>query len=96
MIHEDDRRILEDWPEAKIITAKTDCILGNHYHMKKTEIFILTIGEAILSMNGTSEFMKLGFEYKILPGQKHTFQMKAGSRMIGICSQAFDPTDDYR
>ena len=100
MIHEDDRRILEDWPEAKIITAKKDCILGNHYHKIKTEMFILTEGSARLIINTlvgpVGKQMKVGHTYIIHPGTRHTFHMANGSVLIGLCSHAFDPTDDYK
>lgn len=97
MIHQDERRILEDWPEAKIITAKQDCILGNHYHKIKTEKFILVDGEASVSIN-SHVFIPLykGEMITILPNEIHAFQMKQGARLIGLCSHPFDPTDDYR
>jgi hypothetical protein len=50
--HEDDRRILTSIPykegEIKIIVAKKDCVLGNHYHKIKTEEFRLVDGVAEL------------------------------------------------
>jgi D-lyxose ketol-isomerase len=100
MIHEDNRRILEDWPEAKIITAKEDCTLGNHYHKIKTEKFILISGESLMIIHtlygNVKHKMKRGELYDMPPNTKHSFELKAGSVMIGLCSHAFDPTDDYR
>ena len=96
MIHEDKRRILEDWPEAKIITAKTDCELGHHYHKIKTEKFILTYGQAILNLAGQWFEMEIGEIYTVKPNQMHSFELAEGSILVGLCSHTYDPTDDYR
>jgi len=96
MIHEDERRILEDWPEVKTITAKQTCILGNHYHKIKTEKFILISGSASLMVNTKIYSMEKGKLYIIEPNQKHKFILTIGSVLIGLCSHAYDPTDDYR
>lgn len=96
MIHEDDRRVLEDWPEAKIITAKKDCVLGNHYHKIKTERFVLTSGWAIISRGDQVEEMKIGKLYEVTPGVMHSFHLSKDSVMIGLCSHVFDPNDDYK
>lgn len=100
MIHEDERRILEDWPEAKVITAKQDCILGDHYHKIKTEKFILVHGNATLiysydSGNGQKPMQK-GVIYTVEPNVRHTFLLTAESVLVGLCSHPYDPTDDYR
>ena len=51
MIHEDGRRTLTSIPyldgEIKIIVAKKDCELGNHYHKIKTEVFTLINGDGL-------------------------------------------------
>lgn len=100
MIHEDERRTLEDWPEAKTITAKQDCILGGHYHKIKTEKFILISGKATLIINtivgDVSKKMKKSEVYTIDPNVKHSFMLTKGSVLIGLCSHPYDPTDDYR
>lgn len=100
MIHEDERRTLEDWPEAKIITAKTDCILGGHYHKIKTEKFILISGKAKMVINtligDVSKAMKVGKVYTIDPNIKHSFILTKDTVLIGLCSHPFDITDDYK
>lgn len=96
MIHEDERRTLEDWPEAKIITAKQDCVLGNHYHKIKTEKFILVKGSGRIRIHAHSEEMKIGKLYTIAPTKIHSFKLKAGSTLIGLCSHPYDKTDDYK
>lgn len=97
MIHEDERRILEDWPEAKTITVKENCTLGQHYHKIKTERFVLVGGEAVIYIGREEpEDMIIGKLYTVFPGQAHTFHLQKGSVLIGLCSHIFDPTDDYR
>jgi quercetin dioxygenase-like cupin family protein len=97
MIHEDERRILESWAEAKIITAKQDCILGNHYHKIKTEKFIVSDGYVVLHIEGkVPEIMEVGKIYTVNPNENHSFNMEQGSVMIGLCSHPFDHTDDFR
>lgn len=92
MIHEDDRRILESYPEAKIITAKKTCIIGQHYHKIKTEKFILNYGNC--KLNGNE--MQKGLIYTIEPGTHHSFEITEGSILLGFNSHPYDPTDDYR
>jgi quercetin dioxygenase-like cupin family protein len=96
MTHEDDRRILEDWPEAKIITAKKECVLGNHYHKIKTERFVLVKGGAKMIINGIPERMERGILYTILPNQRHTFELTQDSILIGLCSLPHDESDVYK
>lgn len=103
MIHEDERRILESFPEAKIIKVKQDTIIGQHYHKIKTERFILVEGEcefAIQTVNGVMRHGKLsmviGKLYIIHPNTYHEFHIKKDSVLIGINSHPYDPTDDYK
>lgn len=97
MIHEDDRRTLEDWPEAKIITAKMDdCILGDHYHKVKTEKFILVSGLGMIKLDGVKDDLVQGQMITIEPGVRHSFCLHKGSVLIGLCSHVYDPTDDYK
>jgi mannose-6-phosphate isomerase-like protein (cupin superfamily) len=95
MIHEDERRILEDWPEAKVITAKKDCVLGEHYHKIKTEKFILTLGTARIVIDGETIDMKVGEMYIVNPFEVHTFLLRKGSVLVGLCSHKYTPSDDY-
>ena len=49
--HEDTRRTLIEWASgdfkiAKAVTAKTDCVVGDHYHRNKDEHFLLLSGVA--------------------------------------------------
>lgn len=90
--HEDDRRILESFPEAKVITAKVDCEIGNHFHKIKTEMFILSSGECLL--NG--DVMEIGKIYVVPPGVNHSFKIAKDSVLVGINSHPYDGSDDYK
>jgi GDPmannose 4,6-dehydratase len=94
-IHDDDRRTLEAYPEAKIITAKKDTTIGGHFHKRKTELFILSQGDAMLIREGHMEQMKIGQIYTVVPGVFHEFQIREGSVLVGINSQEYDPADDH-
>lgn len=103
MIHEDERRILESFPEAKIIKVKQDCVIGEHYHKIKTEQFILCEGKCKLIMLttdlvgfGRSVKMKIGELFVIPPGIYHEFHISAESVLIGINSHPYDKSDDYK
>ena len=100
MIHEDQRRILEDWPEAKIITAKQDCILGGHYHKEKHERFILITGNAVLiihtQLGDIKKKMRRGILYAIDPFTAHSLKLTQATVILGVCSHPYDPTDDYK
>ena len=95
--HEDHRRRLHSFPEAKLLEIKEDCTIGNHYHKIKTEKFILCEGEAALIIkDGETTPMQIGKIYTVLPEQHHTFNIKAGSVLVGLNSMPFDPKDDYK
>jgi hypothetical protein len=95
--HEDDRRRLHSFPEAKLLEIKQDCIIGEHYHKIKTEKFILCEGQADLIIKGmATQSMEIGKIYTVLPEQHHTFEVKAGSVLVGLNSTTYDPKDDYK
>lgn len=102
-IHEDERRILESFPEAKIIKVKQDCVIGEHYHKIKTEQFILCEGKCKLVVQNVgdikmkgSQSMRKGQLYIIQPNTYHEFHIEKDSVLIGINSHPYDPTDDYK
>jgi len=95
--HEDHRRRLHSFPEAKLLEIKEDCVIGDHHHKIKTEKFILCEGEAeLIIRDGQTSDMKIGKIYTVLPNQHHTFKVKAGSVLVGLNSMPYDPKDDYR
>lgn len=95
MIHEDERRILESFPEGKVITVKKDCTIGKHYHKIKTERFLLASGSCEMTRNGITEPMLKGVIYVVHPFVYHEFNIKENSVLIGFNSHPYDPSDDY-
>lgn len=100
--HEDQRRTLYSFAEAKVLEVKEDCVLGKHYHKLKTEIFILSKGEctvdycSIENRGLESRKMLIGELHIIEPNTYHEFHIKAGSILIGLNSKPFDAADDYK
>lgn len=100
-VHSDDRRDLQTFPEAKLITAKKDTVLGGHLHKRKTERFILSSGSAMLVTKDEADAtlmqtMAVGAIYTIEPGTWHEFRISAGSVLVGLNSAPYDPADDYK
>lgn len=95
-IHSDERRELQSYPEAKVITAKKDTVLGRHYHKRKEEKFILSEGKGVLRCNDAVVPMEIGRIYTVKPGQYHEFDLESGSVLVGLNSHPYDPNDDYR
>lgn len=94
--HSDDRRELQIFPEAKMITAKRDTVIGGHYHLKKSERFVLSQGRGMLIISKDVVIqMKIGRVYIIEPGKYHEFHLDAGSVLIGLNSHPYDAMDDY-
>jgi len=96
--HSDARRDLVGFPEAKVLEAKMDAVIGQHYHLRKEEKFILSSGECTLHLGVPPEpiQMAIGRIYSIRPGEYHEFHIKRGSVLVGLNSHAYDPSDDYR
>ncbi len=94
--HSDERRDLVTFPEGKLITVKTDTVIGGHYHMRKVERFILSAGEAVMVLGAERVPMAIGTLYTVERGQYHAFEIKAGSILVGLNSEPYDASDDYR
>jgi len=106
MRHEDDRRLLIDFERksetTKVLFVKMDSTVGQHYHKVKTEMFFLTAGEAVLTLEDSrdgrreySEPMTLGDMFTVLPFHAHRFDLKEGSVLVCMVSHPYDSTDDY-
>jgi mannose-6-phosphate isomerase-like protein (cupin superfamily) len=98
--HSDDRRDLETFPEAKVLTFKQDAVVGGHWHERKDELFILSEGEGRMVLDradgvSSSTWMEVGKIYTVPAGTPHWFHMKAGSKLVGLNTRAYDPADDH-
>lgn len=94
--HSDDRRDLTTFPEAKLIEAKRDTIIGQHFHVKKEERFLLSKGQCDIVIDGARSPMLIGEIYTVSPGEYHEFHIKRGAVLVGLNSQPYDPADDHR
>lgn len=105
-VHEDDRRklveVIENEPmkTLKILYAKENCVVGDHYHQFKTENFYLLSGSGMLEFEildtGLSglNVLEVGKLYKIEPRVYHKFSLTPGSILIGTASAKYDPDDE--
>jgi quercetin dioxygenase-like cupin family protein len=98
--HSDERRDLQSFPEAKVITLKKDATIGGHYHKLKDEHFILSEGAGYLrtgaGLEQWQERMQIGRIYTVKAGTPHWFELSAGSVLVGLNSRLFDKSDDYQ
>ena len=103
--HEDERRKLIDWSDdldiatCKLIIAKEDCTLGNHYHKLKTERFMLLSGRArgtasrerIVHTWDLEEFKP----YTVSPYLRHSFELKKGAILACLVDKPYSSDDDF-
>lgn len=94
--HEDDRRTLQSYPEAKVLRLKKDTQIGGHYHKHKDELFILSKGSGTIWLGDEPPVeMEIGPIYEVKAGTPHWFQLTAGSVLVGLNSRPWDPADDH-
>ena len=100
-INEDNRRKLIDWSDdfdiatCKIIEAKEDCVLGEHYHKVKTERFMLVSGRGKIERGTEGQQMERHHPYLVLPGIRHRFVLRKGAILICLVDRKYDPNDDF-
>ena len=108
--HEDDRRLLieyavGDFKTAKALIAKKNCVVGNHYHLKKDEHFLLISGVVTLfikyppNCEEPTDFIivrdiEAPAEFSVPRGWYHRFELEKGSILIGVATEEFDPDDE--
>lgn len=102
MIHEDNRRKLievisdEAIRSVKIIEAKYDCIVGDHYHKNKDENFYLISGGGTVTIGDFMSPMTVGRLYAVPRGTYHKFELRENSMMLGTASEPFDENDEIK
>ncbi len=100
--HEDERRTLIEWVKdtpfksAKIVIAKDELPLGEHYHTKKDEMFYLLTGKGTMALDGVKSEFNEGDCIFIKRGTVHTFILSAGSILLGVGTEPFDPHDEIQ
>lgn len=101
-IHEDNRRILIEWIadqkfcSAKVVVGKAGGVVGDHYHNKKDETFLLLIGHAKRVVIGDKEELNVPALKKwfVPKGTYHLFELDAGAILLGACTKPFDQKDE--
>jgi mannose-6-phosphate isomerase-like protein (cupin superfamily) len=101
VIHEDNRRCLIEWAtgefrECKAATMKQDGVLGNHWHARKDEVFLLLQGHASYVKIGDDEWNDIAapFTWEVPCGTYHAFHLKAGSVLLGAATELYDKSDE--
>lgn len=102
-VHEDSRRKLIEFGKGpfsivKALTAKEDCVVGDHYHRNKDEEFLLLIGTADRVVIGPDEWSEVAapFVWEVPRGRYHAFYLKAGAVLIGTATEEFDESDEIK
>lgn len=102
-VHEDERRKLIEWAEgdfkvAKALIAKPGCIVGDHYHRSKDEIFFLLIGNASYVIIGNREWHNAiaPSRWEVPRGSYHRFELDEGSILLGVGTELFDAADEIK
>lgn len=100
--HEDDRRILIEWlsdyhiRNCKAIIIKKDCELGNHYHNKKIDNFLLLKGSGTYKIGNKSGKIKAGDCMRAMPKDVHIFKLKKGSILLEASTTPFNKKDEIQ
>ncbi len=111
--HEDDRRTITEWVNGKeefrnAVVIETNpygkkaLVLGNHYHAKKTETFLLLSGKitrlllADTESDEKEDIMIIDPLARIFmpPGIAHQFTIIPGSVLLCVSSHPYDRSDD--
>jgi mannose-6-phosphate isomerase-like protein (cupin superfamily) len=99
--HEDDRRLLVEmqageFKACKVVVAKRDCVLGNHYHAHKDERFLLVKGGATRVVIGDNQWLciEAPYEWDVPRGVPHSFELIAGSVMVGTATKEYEAGDE--
>lgn len=100
-VHEDNRRKLIDWAAGtfkacKVLVAKENCVVGEHYHRNKDERFLLLSGRAPYVIIGDQTWgnIEAPFVWDVPRGTYHRFEFTPGSVLVGVGTEEFDPEDE--
>lgn len=102
-VHEDNRRTIIEWAVGswrvcKALVAKAGCVVGDHYHRNKDEVFLLLSGHARRVVVGEQEWADVAapFVWQVPRGAYHRFELTEGSVLIGVGTEEFDEADEIR
>lgn len=100
--HDDERRTLIEWIQdfpvrsCKVVVAKGECLVGNHYHKNKDEIFYLLKGSGEVELDGLWETLNIGDVIYIPAGMRHSFELTDGSILLGASTKPYDKDDEHK
>lgn len=104
--HEDKRRLLIEYVKdipvknLKVLYVKEKLPLGNHYHLKKDEIFYLLKGKGTVVLTTDKTYSRQWMfegECILVPrGTIHTFTLYPGSILLEAATEPYDPVDEIR
>jgi mannose-6-phosphate isomerase-like protein (cupin superfamily) len=101
--HEDARRLLIDYATgdfkaAKVVEMKVCGTVGDHYHRRKDESFLLFKGRASRVLIGDSLQFNVNApaEFYVPRGTYHAFDLDAGAVLLGTATAEFDPQDEVK
>ena len=101
LVSEDHRRKLSEfgnggnWKVCKIVEMKEDSWVGNHFHKKKDEIFVLLDGGGTFVVEQKTTHEWAPYSVFIPRDTYHAFKLQKGSVLICLASELHDPKDDY-
>lgn len=100
--HEDKRRTLIEWlndfpiRSCKVLIAKDECDVGNHYHKLKDEVFYLLKGTGEVTLDGVTEILSSGDIVYVPALAKHSFLLTKDSILLGGATKMYDKSDEYK
>jgi mannose-6-phosphate isomerase-like protein (cupin superfamily) len=99
--HSDERRDLTEYVAdmsiraCKVLVAKDNCAVGQHYHKRKHEIFYLIAGFGTITLDGETQSLNERESILVRRGVMHSFKLSKGAILLGAATEPFDPEDDY-
>jgi mannose-6-phosphate isomerase-like protein (cupin superfamily) len=102
LVSEDDRRKISEfgnggnWKVCKIVEMKETSTVGDHYHKKKDEMFLLIEGGGTFTIGDKTETQWAPYSIFIPRNTYHSFRLHRGSVLLGLVSEEHDPKDDYK
>jgi mannose-6-phosphate isomerase-like protein (cupin superfamily) len=101
LVSEDHRRKLSEfgnggtWKVCKVVEMKDDMWIGNHYHKKKDEMFVLWEGSGTFVVEKETKQTWAPYSVFVPRGTYHAFKLTKGSVLLCLASELHDPKDDY-
>lgn len=79
-----------------MVIATSQQAIGRHYHRNKDEAFLLLSGRAVKVVIGREVALDVTapFRWECPAGTPHSFELEAGSVLLGVATAPFDPEDE--